>query len=244
MLAGESFGRAEVACMFVANRMTPNPVTVGEETSVLEALDIMRRNKVRRLPVVRDQKLVGIVTEADLVRVSPSPATTLSVFEMNYLLARMKVKDVMAKEVVTVRPETTIEEAAVLMREHSIAGLPVMEGDRLVGIVTETNIFDALVDMMGLRRPGSRITLEVTDRPGVLAEVSKLVSQLGINIISVATFPAASAPEIPVDPGHRLNEPEEGKGQLVLRVNTTNPDRLVLALQTDGFKVLHVVSGS
>ncbi|MBE3577514.1 MAG: CBS domain-containing protein [Limnochordales bacterium] len=230
--------------MFVANRMTPNPITIDEETPVLEALDIMRRHKVRRLPVMRGDKLVGIVTETDLVRVSPSPATTLSVFEMNYLLARMKVKEVMAKEVVTVRPETTIEEAAVLMREHAIAGLPVMDGTRLVGIVTETNLFDALVDMMGLRRPGSRITIEVTDRPGILAEISKIIAQLGINVISVATFPATNAPEIPADPSRCLSEPEEGKGQLVVRVNTTEPGKLVAALQEAGFKVLHVVSGS
>ncbi|HHV55710.1 MAG TPA: CBS domain-containing protein [Firmicutes bacterium] len=227
--------------MFVANRMTPNPITIREETSVLEALDIMRRHKVRRLPVLRGDQLVGIVTETDLVRVSPSPATTLSVFEMNYLLAKMQVRDVMSREVVTVRPDTTIEEAAVLMREHAIAGLPVIDGGRLVGIVTETNLFDALVDMMGLRRPGSRITVAASDRPGVLAEITRAVSALGINIISVATFPAATAPPIPAgSPGSSI-QPEEGLGQVVLRVATTEPGRVVDALDQAGFKVLHVV---
>lgn len=227
--------------MFVRDRMTPNPISIDEDVSVLEALDIMRRHQVRRLPILRQGRLVGIVTEMDLMRVSPSPATSLSIFEMNYLLTKMKVKQVMAKEVVTVSPDTTIEEAAILMREHAIAGLPVLENGRLVGIVTETNLFDAFVDMMGLRRPGSRLTVEVEDRPGQLAEITRLISEAGVNIIGIASLPPDQVGSVPSQPGQNLNSPTHGRGQLVLRLATTDPDPLVRQLQQHGFPVVHVV---
>ena len=132
--------------MYVRSRMSKNPITITRETTIAEALDIMRNNSIRRLPVMEKDKLVGIVTERDL-EVSPSPATSLSVFEINYLLAKMKIGDVLPKRqnVITVSPDALLEEAALLMRDHKIGALPVCEDGKLVGIITETNIFDAFI---------------------------------------------------------------------------------------------------
>ncbi|HRU33343.1 MAG TPA: CBS domain-containing protein, partial [bacterium] len=144
--------------MFVRWRMTPNPIVIDPETSILDALHIMKEKKVRRLPVVAHGKLVGIVTEKDL-RESPSlKATSLSIFELNYLLAKTPVSEVMTKDPITVTPDTTIEEAAVIMRDNQISGLPVVEDGKIVGIVTETDIFDMLVKLLGFRN-GARFTL-------------------------------------------------------------------------------------
>ncbi|MCL6614388.1 MAG: CBS and ACT domain-containing protein [Firmicutes bacterium] len=211
--------------MFVRNRMTKDPVTVTENVPVLEAGEIMRRNGFSRLPVVRDGRLVGIVTEMDIMRVSPSPATTLSVFEMNYLLSKLAVKDVMTKNPKTIAPEATLEEAAVLMRDYKIGALPVVENGRLVGIITESDIFDAFISLMGLREASSRITLEIEDRVGVLAEITQLIKERGINIITMATFTPAREGE---------------RGQLVLRLDTQEPDPLVEDFTARGFRVVHV----
>jgi len=124
--------------------MTSNPYTISPDATIAEALDIMRSHKVRRLPVVKSGKLVGIVTEREMLEVSPSKATTLSVFELNYLLAKTKVSAVMTKDVITISPDALLEEAALLMRDNTVGALPVVENGKLVGIITETNIFDAL----------------------------------------------------------------------------------------------------
>ncbi|MGQ9780048.1 MAG: CBS and ACT domain-containing protein [Bacillota bacterium] len=211
--------------MFVRNWMTENPMTVTENVPVLEAGEIMRRNGFSRLPVVRDGRLVGIVTEMDIIRVSPSPATTLSVFEMNYLLSKLTVKDVMTKNPKTIAPEATLEEAAVLMRDYKIGALPVVEDGKLVGIITESDIFDAFISLMGLREASSRITLEVEDRVGVLAEITQMIKDRGINIITMATF---------------TPQKEGGRGQLVLRLDTEDPAGLVEDFAAHGFRVIHV----
>ncbi|NLC38958.1 MAG: CBS domain-containing protein [Clostridia bacterium] len=176
--------------MFVRNYMTPNPVTITRQTTIAEALDLMRRHNVRRLPIMEKDKLVGIVTDRDLSEVSPSPATSLSIFELNYLLAKMKIGDVLPKkrQIYTIEADAYVEEAALLMREHKVGALPVMENDRLVGIITETNIFDAFINIMGLKEPGSRITLEAEDKPGVLAEITQVIRDQGVNISRVAVF--------------------------------------------------------
>lgn len=217
--------------MFVRSRMTPDPVTVSPEQSIFEALRIMRDNSVRRLPVVRNGKLVGIVTELDLLRVSPSEATSLSVWEMNYVLSKMRVKDVMTDKVVVISPEATIEEAAVLMRENVISGLPVVEGGKLVGIITETNLFDAFIDTMGLYEKGVRLTLAAEDHPGVLAEITGIVARHGVNIISLATFH-----------GRIASRPDAGEGNLVLRIATTEPEVIIGDLNKAGHRVVHVTA--
>ncbi|MGE5599633.1 MAG: CBS and ACT domain-containing protein [Bacteroidota bacterium] len=212
--------------MFVRSRMTRNPVSVSENTPVLEAGEIMRRKGFSRLPVTRDGKLVGIVTKMDVMRVSPSPATTLSVFEMNYLLSKLTLKEVMTRDPVTIDPDATLEEAAVLMRDREIGALPVVEHGKLVGIITESDIFDSFISLMGLREAGSRITLDVEDRIGILAEITQLIRDRGINIITVATF----------------TNPEKHHADLVLRLDTKDPALLARELEGRGYKVTHVAN--
>jgi CBS domain-containing protein len=126
---------------FVREWMTPNPVTIPSDTSLPDAHKIMVERKIRRLLVVDHGKLLGIITRGDVRGAEPSGATTLSIYELNYLLARLTIGEIMTKDPVTVTPDTPIREAARLMLEKKIAGLPVMEGDHVVGIITESDIF-------------------------------------------------------------------------------------------------------
>ncbi len=208
--------------MFVRWRMTPNPIVIDPQTSILDALHIMKEKKVRRLPVVAHGKLVGIVTEKDL-RESPSlKATSLSIFELNYLLAKTPVSEVMTKDPITVTPDTTIEEAAVIMRDNQISGLPVVDDGKIVGIVTETDIFDMLVKLLGFRN-GARFTLHIENRVGAVADLAGIFKNLGINIISIVAF----------------EEEREEEGNVVVRVDTKDTEKVVSALKSAGIKVIH-----
>ena len=175
--------------MLVRERMTRHPVTVSPEASISEALDLMRREKVRRLPVLDKRgRLVGIVLEKDLLYASPSPATSLSIYEMHYLLSRLTVAEVMSQEVITVDEITPLEEAARIMTDNRIGGLPVMRGDQLVGIITETDLFKVFLEMLGAREKGVRLTLQVPDQKGVLASITSAIAALGGDIVSLSTF--------------------------------------------------------
>ena len=140
--------------MLVSDWMVADPVTVTPETKLFEAQKVMRDGGFRRLPVVSRGHLVGIVTDRDLREAAPSKATSLSVFELNYLLSRLTVKDVMKSAVLTVSPDDPIERAALLMNEHKISGLPVVDGDTEVGILTITDLLQALVSLLDLESGG------------------------------------------------------------------------------------------
>lgn len=175
--------------MLVRERMTVHPITIYEDTPVAEALGFMRQNRVRRLPVLdRHNQLVGIVSEKDLLYASPSPATSLSVYEISYLLSKLKVKEIMTREVVTVCPDCPLEEAARIMVDHKIGGLPVVENGQLVGIITETDLFKVFLEMLGAREQGLRVTLSVENRPGVLAGLTAEVARTGADILALGTF--------------------------------------------------------
>lgn len=131
--------------LIVRNWMTPDPVTITPKTTLPDAHDLMKRRRIRRLPVIEDDKLVGIVTLGDVREASPSDATTLSIYELNYLLSRLTIEKIMTKNPLTVTPGTSIREAAGMMLLHKISGLPVVENDRLVGIITESDIFRVVV---------------------------------------------------------------------------------------------------
>ncbi len=169
--------------MLVGERMSHPVLTITADVPVQDALSRMRKDKVRRYPVVDKRgKLVGIVTDTDLMNASPSDATTLSVWEINYLLSKITVERVMAKEVITTTEDTPIEEAARVMSDHRVGGLPVMRDDRLVGIITETDLFNMFLELLGGRCEGVRVTVEVLDQPGKLHELSGLINDLGGNI--------------------------------------------------------------
>jgi len=171
--------------MLVRDWMTKDPLTVAPDTPVLEAINLLKNKGFRRLPVVKDGKLVGLVTDKDLKDAMPSKATTLSVWEMNYLLSKLTVQEVMAKPVITVEADAPLEKAALLMEEKKIGGLPVMDGEKLVGIITVTDVLRAFIEVLGLKMGGLRITVDIPDVPGALAQMARAVPPA--NIVSIAT---------------------------------------------------------
>jgi acetoin utilization protein AcuB len=174
--------------MLVGERMSHPVIPVHPDTPVPEALTLMRREKIRRAPVILHGELVGIVTDRDLLHASASPATTLSIWELNYLLSKLVVAKVMTAEVLTVTEDTPIEEAARMMAENKIGGLPVMRGAQVVGMITETDLFRVLLEMTGAREKGVRATVAVPDRAGQLARLTRAVAEAGGNIIALSTF--------------------------------------------------------
>ncbi len=175
--------------MLVRDRMSRHPITVKPDVPIHEALQIMRREKIRRLPVLDENgKLVGIVAEKDLLYASPSSAKALNVYELQYLLAKLTVGDIMTRNVITVTEFTPLEEAARIMVDNKIGALPVMRGDQLVGIITETDIFKVFLELLGAREKGLRLTLLVPEAKGVLASLTSTIAELGGNIIALGTF--------------------------------------------------------
>ncbi|MCC6168095.1 MAG: CBS domain-containing protein [Caldilineaceae bacterium] len=212
--------------MFVRDRMSAPATTVTPDTPFQEALRLMREHKFRRLPVVNaEQKLAGIVSERDLLHAAPSPATSLSVWEMNYLLSKLKVEQLMAPRVLTVSPDTPLEEAARLMVEHKIGGLPVVDAQRrVVGVITETDIFKALVEMLGSGREGVRLTLQVPGGIGTLARLTTAIAGVGGNIVSVGTY----------------NVDLAGTSSLLIKVVGVRQEQLVETLEALGDHVVDV----
>ncbi len=161
--------------MFVGERMSRPVISVSPDAPINEVLAMFRKEHIRRAPVMKSGKLVGIVSERDLLNASPSPVTTLSVWEMNYLISKVTVKQVMSKKVITVDKDTPIEEAARIMADKKIGGVPVMSDGKLVGIITETDLFKAFLELMGARQKATRVTATIPDQPGELAKVTKAI---------------------------------------------------------------------
>jgi len=175
--------------MLVSERMTKDTIVVRDDTPIDEAMKIMRDNKVRRLPVLNDKgALVGIVSERDLLYVSPSPATSLSIHEIHYLISKITVGEVMTEDVITVTEDTPLEEAARIMADNKIGGLPVVSDGELAGIITETDLFKIFLELLGAREMGLRLTMLVPDEEGVLAKITGEIAELGGNIVSLGTF--------------------------------------------------------
>ena len=204
--------------MLVRELMTPNPVTVQPDTSVPEALRLMRERKVRRLPVIDSHgRLVGIVSDKDLLWASPSPATTLAVWEIPDLLGKLKVEKVMTHEVITVVEKTPLEEAARIMADRKIGGLPVMQGPDLVGIITETDLFKNLLELLGGRRSGVRIAVAVPAIKGVLSKITTAIFEAGGNIVGIGMKGILGS--------------YGDTAEVVLKVQDVDRDRLVEALK-------------
>lgn len=210
--------------MFVANCMTKNPITIAPDVGIDEAAKIMDKGHFRRLPVVEHGKLVGFFTNRDLLRASPSAATTLDRFEMRTLLSKIKVADVMQKNVITVTDTTTIEEAALVMAREKIGGMPVLsEVGKVVGIISSTDIFRAFVTVMGLDSGKTRLTIVVADRKGVLRDIATVLADLDINIDSMVTIPQPS-----------------GTYDIIIRADIADVETVKERLAAKGFTVSHV----
>ncbi len=207
--------------MFVKEWMTPEPMVVSSKTPVMEAMQILREHGFRRLPVVDAGKLVGIATDRDLKEATPSKATTLSVYELNYLLSKLTVKDVMKQPVHSVTPDDPIEKAALIMEEHKISGLPVVDGGKVVGILTITDMLATFVEVLGLREGGVRVTVNLPDEPGILARAAQVGPPS--NIVAVVTAGV-----------------NEGRRELVLRVTGQDAEGFPERLKAAGIEVADV----
>lgn len=211
--------------MFVANRMTKHPITVTPDATLDEASGLMKKHHFRRLPVVENGALVGFFSDRDLMRVAPSPATTLSRYEIRSLLDKIKVREIMQKKVLTVSEDATIEEAALIMCNEQVGGLPVVSGvGALVGIITETDIFKTFVDVMGLQDGKTRLTVEVEDKLGVVNEISGIFMENGLSIDSLVT----------------CKQPN-GRYEIVIRGDIPSVEDIRAKIEAKGYTVIHDV---
>ena len=202
--------------MLVRDRMSRNPITTFPAATVPDALQVMRGSKVRQLPVLNDKgELVGIVSQEDFLRVSPSPATSLSIYELDYLLEKLKVEEMMTTDVITVTEDVALEEAGRIMADNKISGLPVMRDGELVGIITESHLFHVLIDLFGARKPGVRLTLSVPEIPGTLAKITAAISALGGVFVAFG----------------EIDEPAEGRFVATMKIQNVAREDLVKAVQ-------------
>ncbi|HHY25457.1 MAG TPA: CBS domain-containing protein [Desulfitobacterium dehalogenans] len=211
-----------VILMYVKQFMTSRVFTVSPEDNIADTMALMREKQINRLPVVEKGKLVGIVTDGDLREVSPSPATTLSIFELNYLVGKTPIRDVAVKKVITCTPDAKIEDAALLMREHGIGALPVVENGKLVGIVTESDIFDTFLDIMGFRSPGQRFVIETKDEVGVMVDLASIMKEHDVNIASLAVYHL-----------------RDNKVQILARLNGDRVNEVKESLVSKGYDLSH-----
>lgn len=175
--------------MLVRERMSHPVITTQPEIPIIEAHELMRKEYIRRLPVMDKRKrLVGIVSEKELLHAEPSFVTSLSVWEIHYLLSKITVKEVMTRDVITISENIPLEEAARIMADNKIGGLPVLRDDRVVGIITETDLFKIFLEMLGARERGIRLTMLIPNSPGGLFHLTKAVFEVGGNILSLGTF--------------------------------------------------------
>ena len=203
--------------MLVHERMSKNPITITEDIPINHALQFMRDENVRRLPVLNKKgELVGIVSERDLLYASPSPATSLSIYEIHYLVSKITVSEVMTKDVLTVTEYIPLEEAARIMADNKIGGLPVTRDGKLVGIITESDLFKIFTEILGARDMGVRLSMLVPEQPGILADITRAIADMGGNIVSLGTF-------LGEDPTNRL---------ITVKVADVPEDKLVAEMKT------------
>ncbi|AEF25770.1 CBS domain-containing protein [Streptococcus parauberis] len=168
--------------MSVKDYMTKNVVTITPDTRVAKAADLLREEDLRRLPVVENGHLVGLVTAGTMADATPSKATSLSIYEMNYLLNKTKIKDIMIKKVITVEPNASLEDAIYLMLTHKVGVLPVLDGEELVGIITDRDVYKAFLHISGYGLEGIRVVINTDNAVGILARVASTISEENLNI--------------------------------------------------------------
>ena len=172
--------------MLVANWMSKNIITIDENDSMQDAMKLLKEHDIRMLPVMKKGKLVGIVTDRDLKRASASDATSLEIHELLYLLTRVKVKDIMTKKVITVPPDFTVEETALVFQKNKISGAPVVDSKgKLVGTITQTDLFRVLISLTGVGKGGIQFGLQIEDRPGSIKEVADIFRMYGGRMVSI-----------------------------------------------------------
>ena len=173
--------------MYVSDWMTKKVFTVSPDDYLSDALSLIREKSVKHIPVVKQGKLKGIISDRDIKEYSPSKATALDIYELHYLLATTRIKEIMKTKVATTTPDTPIEEAALVMLDRGIGCLPVLEGGNLVGVISDRDIYRALIDITGVRHGGHRICVIVDDRPGSIREVADIIRNSGFHLQGVLT---------------------------------------------------------
>jgi acetoin utilization protein AcuB len=213
--------------MRVKEMMTKNPITIQPDTLVLDAQRIMKEKNIRRLPVVEKGKLVGIITKTELLEVEPSLATSVSIYDLNYLLSKMKVKEIMKKNPLTVTPNTPFEDALRIGQEKKIGSFPVVDKGKLVGITTESDIIRYLIHALGIHEEGSRITIVgLGEKLGELEKIISITNQNKTMILSMIVLP----------------QRQKGEWMIELRLNTKNPKRIIQNFKKEGFNVTWAVA--
>jgi len=208
--------------MKVKDIMTWNVITVPSDMPMMEAKKIMESHKIRRLPVVDKGKLVGVITKDGINRASPSDATSLSVWEINYLLAKTKVKEIMRKDVITIPPNMSAEAAVALAQDKHIGALLIVEDDALVGIATTDDFFYKILNpILGIGKSGVRLTIFSCANAKCIAEIMNLVAKYNFKIVAIHNEPPAESKEV----------------NLYLHLDTDNANALIKDLEAKGYKV-------
>ncbi|MBQ5554204.1 MAG: CBS domain-containing protein [Erysipelotrichaceae bacterium] len=187
--------------MYVKDNMVSGPITIGPDQSVSEAIDLMSENGLHRLPVVdKNGKLAGLITEGVITSNTPNNSTSLSVFELNYLLNKLTIKDIMIKDVITIGKDALLEEAATILRKNDIGCLPVVDEDNtLIGIITHNDIFTAFIDLLGYNHVGTRYVISVEeDRTGILEDICRVFKEQDVSIANMAVYNSSRGIEIVV----------------------------------------------
>ena len=209
--------------MLVRKKMKKDLITITKDERMTTARKIMKEKNIRHLPVVDGKKLIGLVTNMDIRKAEASPATSLEIRELHYLLDKLTVGEIMTRNVITISPDISVEEATTLLHDNKIGCLPVVEDGNLVGILTENDVMDMLIDVMGMKEKGSRLEVLVDDKPGALADLTRIIKEHNVNITSVVTDTAEEA----------------GKRLIVFKLKTFYFEPIKKAFEASGFPVLY-----
>lgn len=211
--------------MYAENKMITDIVSVFPEASISLAFQIMHEKNVSQLPVVKDKKLVGLVTETLLSEFSPSKATTLSIYELNYILGKTTVESIMAKKIVTCKPDMLIENVALLMNQNDVNMVPVVnDQNELLGVISRSDIIQSFIEIIGAKDTGARITINSKDEAGKLAEISHVIKEFGVNITHLTIF----------------NNPTTASAEIIIRMNTKDVSSIVNSLKEKGYEILRI----
>ena len=212
--------------MYVKNKMTKDPFVIDVNANINEAIDLMSEHNLHRLPVVENNKLVGLITKGTISKSGANKATSLSIFELNYLLSKTRIKTVMVKDVITIKEDSLLEEAAMIMRKNDIGCLPVInDQNETVGILTQNDLFGAFLDLLGYSEVGSRICIEVEDSIGVIGKISKVFVRNNANISHIGVY-------------------RDNGCQLVVRVDLLDTKALVDDLKASGYHIISVLNNT
>ena len=210
--------------MYVRNRMTKNPICIDVNAKISDVVDVMNEHHLHRLPVIKGKKLVGLVTESMISKKGAFSSTSLSIYELNYLLSKTSVDAIMVKDVITVHEDRYLEDAALLMFNHDIGCLPVVNDDNdIVGILTSNDVLSSFLDMLGYRTRGSRVCIEVKDEIGTIGDISKIFVDNNCNISHLGVY-----------------NQHNGYSDIIFRIDTLQTDQLAKDLEANGYKVLDI----